>query len=218
MIGLRLPDTGGAPLEVLCLGAHADDIEIGCGGALLALFAARPVRVRWVVFSGADVRRREAEASARGFVAGAHEAEVAVHDFTDGFFPSERSGLKEAMRALAAARDPHVVFTHDEADLHQDHATLGALTREAFRNHLVLGYEVPKFDGDLRTPNLYVPLDDAVRARKVQLLLDAFPSQRDKHWFAPETFNGLMRLRGLECVSTSGYAEGFHARKATLTP
>jgi LmbE family N-acetylglucosaminyl deacetylase len=216
VIGLQLPATGDAPLEVLCLGAHADDIEIGCGGALLALIAARRVNVRWVVFSGSDVRRREAEASAQGFVAGAHEAEVGAHDFTDGFFPSERAALKEAMRAVAAARDPHVVFTHDEADLHQDHATLGALTRETFRDHLVLGYEIPKFDGDLRTPNLYVPLDDAVRERKVRLLLDAFPSQRDKHWFAPETFNGLMRLRGLECVSASGYAEGFHARKARL--
>jgi LmbE family N-acetylglucosaminyl deacetylase len=225
VISLHLPDTGGSPLEALCLGAHADDLEIGCGGALLTLLAARPVRVRWIVFSGSETRRAEAAASAGRFLgeavdagAGEMDHEITVHDFRDGFFPSERGPLKDVFRDIAATGDPHVIFTHDEADLHQDHATLAALTRETFRDHLVLGYEIPKFDGDLTTPNLYVPLADEVRRRKVELLLEAFPSQRDKHWFDPETFHGLMRLRGVECAAPSGWAEGFHVRKARLLP
>jgi LmbE family N-acetylglucosaminyl deacetylase len=216
MMELRLDSPGTGPLDILCLGAHADDIEIGCGGTILELLARRPVRVRWVVFSATEARRSEAEASALRFLDGASEAEVVVQGFTDGFFPSERAGLKEAVRALAAARDPHLIFTHDEADLHQDHRTLAELTRETFRQHLVLGYEVPKYDGGLRTPNAYVAVDDEVRRRKVDLLMESFPSQREKHWFEPAVFDGLMRLRGLECVASSGYAEGFHVGKARI--
>jgi LmbE family N-acetylglucosaminyl deacetylase len=216
VLGLSLARDPTRPLRVLAVGAHADDIEIGCGGALLALIAARPVNVRWVVFSGSDVRRREAQASAQGFVAGAHEAEVGVHDFTDGFFPSERAALKEAMRAVAAARDPHVVFTHDEADLHQDHATLGALTRETFRDHLVLGYEIPKFDGGLGTPNLFVPVEASVKDRKIELIMRHFATQRQKHWFDEETLAGFMRLRGVESAVPTRYAEGFHCGKLLL--
>ena len=214
----RLPQTGSGPLRVLCIGAHADDIEIGCGGTLLTWIAARPVEVRWVVFSAVGVRRNEAEAGARTLLDGAAAHRVELHEFPDGDFPSARSSLKAAFRSLAETGDPHVVFTHRERDLHQDHATLAALTREAFRDHLILSYEVPKYDGDLETPNLYVPLDDAARRRKLAVLREAFPSQASKHWFDDSTFDGLMRLRGVECASPSGYAEAFHVRKAWLEP
>lgn len=216
MIPLRLPDTGTEPLRVLCLGAHADDIEIGCGGTLLALQGTRALDVHWVVFSAAGSRRAEAEVGASRFLERAGRTVVAIHDFPDGDFPSGRASLKATFRELAETVNPHVVFTHRERDLHQDHATVAALTRETFRDHLVLSYEVPKYDADLATPNLYVALADDVRARKIAFLHEAFPSQATKPWFDEATFAGLMRIRGVECGSTTGYAEGFYVRKASL--
>lgn len=218
MMPLRLPDTGSDPLRVLCLGAHADDIEIGCGGTLLTLARVRPLQVHWVVFSADGPRRNEAEAGASAILTRGQGHRVEIHDFADGFFPAQRAALKETFQALAATGDPHLIFTHHEGDLHQDHQTLGALTRETFRRHLTLGYEIPKYDGDLTTPNLYVALSDEVREAKVALLMEAFPSQRSKPWFEPATFDGLMRLRGVECAAPDGYAEGFHLRKARLEP
>lgn len=215
MIELRIPE-GDGPLEVLCLGAHADDIEIGCGGTLLQLAASRTLRVRWIVFSGEGERGAEAEASAAAFLAGVADSATVIHAFRDGHFPSARGELKDALGDHVAAMDPDVVFTHDERDLHQDHRTLGELTREALRDHFVLGYEIPKFDGGLRSPNVFVPLDESVRRRKIELLMERFPSQRTKRWFSPETFDGLMRLRGVECAAPSGYAEGFHGQKVRL--
>ncbi len=216
MMDLRLPDTGPEPLRVLCIGAHPDDIEIGCGATLLGLASSRKIDTRWVVFSGSGARTDEARVGADLFLREAASKQVEVHEFPDGDFPGARTSLKAAFRELARTANPHVIFTHREDDLHQDHATLGALTREAFRNHLIFAYEVPKYDGDLATPNLYVPVDDEMRKRKVALLHEAFPSQADKHWFDSSTFDGLMRLRGLECAAPSGYAEGFYVRKACL--
>jgi len=220
MISFPFPVPVDRPLEALCLGAHADDIEIGCGGTLLTLLGMVPVRVRWVVFSGEGKRADEAARGAERFLGAAAESTVQMHDFPDGYMPAIRAELKDAVKAIAAGYErgsgPDLVFTHDEADLHQDHALLGALTRETFRDHLVLGYEIPKVDGGLRSPNVYVPLEDSTAHEKVGLLLGAFPSQRSKHWFDPETFLGLMRLRGVECASPGRYAEGFHARKVVL--
>lgn len=216
MIALRLPAEP-EPLRVLCVGAHADDIEIGCGGTVMQLLDRRDVRVHWVVLGATGARAREAEVSAGRFLDGAREAEVAIHGFRDGFFPVQRAEIKELFETLKGEGAPHVVFTHDEGDLHQDHAVVGALTRETFRDHFVLGYEIPKYDGGLGSPNVFVPLENEAMARKTRLLMECFPSQHIRPWFAPETFEALMRLRGVECAAESGYAEAFSGRKVCLS-
>lgn len=210
---------GNAALHVLCLGAHADDIEIGCGGTLRALFASRPVNCRWVVFSGGGApREREARGGARRFLRGAAKSRVDVHAFRDGFFPAVYTEIKERFEALNAEQAPDVIFTHYRADRHQDHRVISDLTWNTFRSHLVLEYEVPKYDGDLGRPNLYVPLSRAASRAKVRHLLAAFGSQRAKRWFTADTFDGLLRLRGIEAGAPEGYAEAFHAHKALLEP
>ena len=207
------------PLKVLCLGAHSDDIEIGCGGTLLELLrSARRLSVHWVVFSGTPIRAREARASATRFLRGASRREVQVLDFRDGFLPYQGSALKETFEVLKASVVPDLVFTHWRLDAHQDHRLIGELTWNTFRDHLILEYEVPKYDGDLGHPNLFVPLSAQVRARKVRSLLSGFPSQRKKRWFSAATFDGLMRLRGIESGVEEGYAEAFHVRKGVLRP
>lgn len=218
MIGLQLGRPVGAGLRVLCLGAHSDDIEIGCGGTLLRLLRERgDVSVTWVVFSGNETREQEARRSAELFLRDAASAEVVTHRFRDGFFPYNGGEIKEAFEALKRCTEaPDLVFTHQRADLHQDHRTLAELTWNTFRDHLVLEYEIPKYDGGLTTPNLFVALDEHARREKVEHLMAAFATQRDKRWFSPETFEGLMRLRGVECASPTGYAEGFHAKKVVL--
>jgi LmbE family N-acetylglucosaminyl deacetylase len=216
MVGLRLDAPDGA-LEVLCLGAHADDIEIGCGGTLLRLAAEYPrLSVHWVVFSGVEERAEEARHAAELFLRGAHRAEVVIHRFRDGFFPYEGADIKEVFEELRSRVSPGVIFTHRGEDRHQDHRVLSELTWNSFRDHLILEYEIPKYDGDLGAPNLFVALDEATRDAKVRHLMEAFATQRSKRWFSPETFLGLMRLRGVECASPTGYAEGFHARKTAL--
>lgn len=205
----------GGPLSILCLGAHSDDIEIGCGGTLLLLLAARRVRVTWVVFAATPPRADEARRSANRFLRDAAARDVRIQDFRDGFLPFQGTAVKEFVETLKDVK-PDVVFTHHRHDRHQDHRLVSDLTWNTFRDHLVLEYEVPKYDGDLVTPNLYVPLPPAVRRRKVRHLLDGFASQRSKRWFTAETFDGLMRVRGVECAAASGYAEGFHGPKAVL--
>lgn len=214
MLGLTLPPED--PLRILCLGAHSDDIEIGCGATMLTLAERHAVSVRWVVFSASGERRAEAESAAAAFSSDARESEVTVHDFPDGRFPMARSGLKDELERLKEGPTPHLIFTHDELDLHQDHALLGRLTRETFRAHLVLGYEIPKFDGGLRSPNVFVQVDASTADRKARLILDAFATQREKHWMDEEMLRGLMRLRGVECASGTKYAEGFHGRKVRV--
>jgi LmbE family N-acetylglucosaminyl deacetylase len=204
-------------LRLLCLGAHADDIEIGCGGTLLHLLSRRPgTQVQWVVMSGTPERRAEAEASAARFLARAASAEVRVLDFPDARFPGAFDALKDAFAELAGAGEPDLVLTHRRADRHQDHRTVAELTWNTWRDHLILEYEIPKYEGDLAPPNCYVPLDRETAERKVALVMEGFPSQRTKHWFDPETFRGLLRLRGLEAAAPSGYAEAFHASKVVL--
>ena len=204
-----------APLRVLCLGAHCDDIDIGCGGTLLRLLEERErVEVTWVVFSGTPERLAELRASAARFLQKAARAEVIAHEFRDAFFPAQYAQIKEAFRALQKSVQPDLVFTHERADLHQDHRIVSELTWNAYRNHTVLEYEIPKYDGGLTTPNAYVRLDTRQVEEKVRLLMESYASQRHKPWFTPETFRALLRLRGIECASE--WAEGFHANKLCL--
>jgi LmbE family N-acetylglucosaminyl deacetylase len=204
------------PIRVLCLGAHSDDIEIGCGGFILHLLRSRrAVDVDWVVFSAHGRREDEARRSARQFLRGARRRRVLISGFRDGFFPHEGAAIKEVFEELKSV-DPDLVLTHYRDDRHQDHRVLSDLAWNTFRNHLVLEYEIPKYDGDLGSPNCFVPLDRGTCDRKVRYLRSAFGTQRAKHWFEGETFLGLMRLRGMECRAPHGYAEAFYARKVVL--
>jgi LmbE family N-acetylglucosaminyl deacetylase len=205
------------PRRLLCLGAHSDDIEIGCGGTVLRLLEMFPeLAVRWVVFSGDERRAAEARCAASLFLADAKVADVTVERFHDGFFPYVGGEIKAFFETLKSEPAPDLIFTHQREDRHQDHRLVSELTWNTFRDHAILEYEIPKYDGELGSPNVYVPLDAETRVRKVQYLMRAFGSQRDKRWFSEDTFTGLMRLRGVECAATDGHAEGFHARKLVL--
>lgn len=205
----------GAPLRILCLGAHSDDIEIGCGGTLLSLVRRQPaVSIRWVVFSASGERATEARRSAAQFLSGAGAADVHVKEYRDGYFPASGAQIKDDFELLKREFQPDMIFTHYRHDLHQDHRVVSELTWNTFRDHLILEYEVPKYDGDLGQPNTFVVLDEATCARKLQLLAECFPSQQGKQWFDDETFRALLRLRGMEANSLTRYAEAFYCRKA----
>lgn len=203
-------------LSVLCLGAHSDDIEIGAGGTIRSWIGLGVrLEVHWCVLGGAsDIRRTEAEASAAAFLAGAVRSKIEIAQFKDGFFPYHGSEIKAWLKGFAEAIDPDVILTHRRNDAHQDHREICQLTWNLFRDHLILEYEIPKWDGDLDRPNVYVPLTSAVLERKIELLLAHFGTQRSKDWFDAETFRGLARLRGMECRAPEGYAEAFVVRKA----
>ena len=212
-LGITLPEK----LTVLCLGAHADDIEIGCGGTVLTLLEGRPaVDVWWCVLSGSEERAREARQSAGHLLGGAARQTIEVGSFRDGFFPAEFAAIKEWFEALAARVSPDLILTHYRNDRHQDHRVVSDLTWNTFRNHAILEYEVPKYDGDLGQPNLFQPLTSKLAAQKLAILATAFSSQRAKDWCDEETFRGLMRLRGIECRAPERYAEAFFARKLVL--
>jgi LmbE family N-acetylglucosaminyl deacetylase len=214
MLAIDLLPTSAAPLRVLCLGAHSDDIEIGCGGLILQLLAtSRKVDVDWVVFAADGRRESEARHSAALFLQKARRTRVIIKQFRDGFFPYDPA-VKEVFETLKAAPTPDLVLTHYRQDRHQDHRVLSDLAWNTFRNHLVLEYEIPKYDGDLGAPNFFVPLDRRTAERKVAYLEKTFGTQRGKHWFDKDTFFGLMRLRGMECRVR--FAEAFYVRKATL--
>jgi LmbE family N-acetylglucosaminyl deacetylase len=214
MFSVGLDRRGGGPYTVLCLGAHPDDIEIGCGGTLLTLLERYPDTVwHWVVFSGQGDRQREAYDGAAAFLGRATAGHVVVKNFRDGFFP-RIDAVKEYFEELKRAASPDVIFTHYRADLHQDHRTISELTWNTFRRHLILEYEVPKYDGDFGAPNVFVPLEEAVARDKVERILKVFGSQRERHWFAEETFLSVLRLRGMECRAR--YAEAFYGRKVVL--
>jgi LmbE family N-acetylglucosaminyl deacetylase len=203
-------------MTLLCLGAHCDDIEIGCGGTLLHLKAAFPrLKFHWVVFSASGVRGREAANAADLFTAGC-EKDILLKDFRDGFLPYRAGEVKEFFEELKSQVKPDLIFTHWHGDAHQDHRLISELTWNTFRNHLILEYEIPKYDGDMGRPNLFVPLEAPLYENKIDYLFKAFDSQRGKRWFDRETFLGLMRLRGMESNSPSGYAEGFYARKVVI--
>jgi LmbE family N-acetylglucosaminyl deacetylase len=206
------------PMRLLAVGCHADDIEIGCGGTILELAERRDdLEVTWLVLSARGARATEARASADGFLERvASPAQVFVESFRDGFFPYEGAAVKERFEQLKAEVTPDVVFTHTGSDRHQDHRLACELTWNTFRDHLILEYEIPKWDADLAPPNAYVELSASVIERKAALITEVFASQTDRHWFSRETFVGLARVRGIESRATEGYAEGFHARKLVL--
>lgn len=202
---------------MLCLGAHSDDIEIGCGATILQLARSRPrTQFGWVVWSAPDTRAREARRGARKFLGPRRDDAVQLHDFRDGYFPAQFAAIKDRFESLAREFRPDVVFTHARADRHQDHRVISDLTWNTFRDQLVLEYEIPKWDGDLGQPNSYVPVTRSAALRKTQALMKVFASQRAKGWFSEDTFLGLMRLRGMECRAPDGYAEAFTSRKAIL--
>lgn len=215
MKALRL--SPGERVSVLCLGAHSDDIEIGAGATILGWIASGArVDLHWCVLSAMGQRATEAEASAAAFAAGAERSRVELGTFKDGFFLYDGNELKSWMEGLKARIQPDVILTHRRDDAHQDHREVCQLTWNTFRNHLILEYEIPKWDGDLDRPNLYVPVDARTMERKIELLLAHFGTQRSKDWFDAEIFRGLARLRGMECRAPEGYAEAFFMRKARL--
>jgi LmbE family N-acetylglucosaminyl deacetylase len=207
----------GDRLSVLCLGAHSDDIEIGAGATLLGMMG-RGVRleVHWCVLSAADDREQEAKASAANFLSDAAATQIEVLSFRDGFFPEQGDDLKSWFEMLKPRANPDIIFTHRRHDAHQDHRQVCRLTWNTFRDHCILEYEIPKWDGDLGRPNLYVPVSAAALQRKVDLLISHFGSQRSKQWFDSETFFGLARVRGMECRAPERYAEAFFARKLCI--
>jgi LmbE family N-acetylglucosaminyl deacetylase len=204
-------------LSVLCLGAHSDDIEIGAGATLLSM-QERGVRldVQWCVLSGGGERESEARASAADFLAGAESARIEVMSFKDSFFPEQGDAIKSWFAALRDRVNPDLVLTHRRGDAHQDHRQVCRLTWNTFRDHTILEYEIPKWDGDMGQPNLYMPISAKVLKRKVDLLITHFGSQRSKQWFDAETFFGLARLRGMECRAPERYAESFFGHKLAL--
>ena len=204
-------------LRVLCLGAHSDDIEIGCGGTLLNLLTGpHKVACTWVVFGASGDREREARESAAIYLGDGAEHTVRVEGFRDGYFPYVGGGIKDVFEELKQQCNPDVVFTHYREDRHQDHRVISDLTWNTYRRHLILEYEIPKYDGDLGIPNVFVPLTDAIRKQKISNLFRAFATQRDKGWFTEETFNSILRLRGIECSAADGYAEAFYGRKVVV--
>ena len=216
MLRLELPRRTKGPLQVLCLGAHSDDIEIGCGGTILDLIQRRgPLEARWVVFSGNAVRAKEARASARALLRGAR-SRIETKPFRDGFFPAQTARLKEEFERLKRRVRPDLIFCPWRGDAHQDHRLIAELAWNTFRDHLILEYEIPKYDGDLRSPNVYVPLAVETSRTKVEHILGAFPSQAGNQWFDAETFWSVLRLRGMESNSPSRFAEGFYCRKLLL--
>jgi LmbE family N-acetylglucosaminyl deacetylase len=219
MRGLPLAASQAPLRRLLVIGAHSDDAEIGCGGTVLRILAEHPgVAVTWVVLAAAGEREAEARASAEALLADAAEARVIVGGLRDGFLPYLGPVTKDLFEELKAQVDPDLVLTHQRNDLHQDHRVACELTWNTFRDHLILEYEIPKWDGDLGAPNVFVPLPGDLASRKVDHLMNHFASQRSKRWFTRDVFQGLMRLRGMECASDTGLAEAFYGRKLTLLP
>jgi LmbE family N-acetylglucosaminyl deacetylase len=216
VLRLALPDPGDRAFRLLCLGAHPDDLEIGAAGTIRRLLAEHPAtQVRWAVMSGSEARAAEARASAMALV-GAERIGLTQATFRDGYLPFEGAAVKDRLAEVRDGFDPDLVLTHRTDDLHQDHRLIGELTHQLFRDHLVWAYEIAKTDGDLATPNLYVPLDRETVDVKVDHLVRHFPSQAARPWFDPNAFRALMRIRGLEASAASGYAEGFHVRRVIV--
>jgi LmbE family N-acetylglucosaminyl deacetylase len=203
--------------RILCLGAHSDDIEIGAGATLLALAEKLPdLEVWWIVFSAPGARAEEARQSASEFLRDVPRTEVRIGSFRESYFPSEWPAIKDWFEKIKANFDPEVVFTHYRDDRHQDHRVLSELAWNTFRNHLILEYEILKYDGDLGHPNLFMPLSEQLCTRKIELLLKHFKTQMSKHWFTRDTFEAMHRIRGIECASATGRAEAFYCRKMLL--
>jgi LmbE family N-acetylglucosaminyl deacetylase len=217
MLKLELSRQKKEALKVLCLGAHSDDIEIGCGGTILRLLSeCDDVEVHWVVLGSSGKRNGEAKESANKFLSDAIKKKIVIGNFKDGFFPYIGEEIKNFFEKLKKRVSPDIIFTHYRHDLHQDHRIISELTWNTFRDHLILEYEIPKYDGDLGSPNVFVHLEEMICQRKIDTILRCFESQRGRHWFTADTFQSLMRLRGIECNSSSRYAEAFFCRKIAL--
>ena len=217
MLPITLGPESHVPLTMLCIGAHCDDIEIGCGGTILRLLADHPgSSVHWVVLASNPRRAEEARAAASAFLESAAHATVDVKTFRESYFPYVGAEIKDYFETLRTACEPHVIFSHYHRDRHQDHRVVSELTWNTFRDHLIAEYEIPKYEGDLDRPNAYVALTKAHADRKVDLLMQHFPSQATRRWFKAETFHSLMIVRGNEAVATEGRAEAFHLRKLVL--
>jgi LmbE family N-acetylglucosaminyl deacetylase len=217
MRSLTLKHDGTAPLQILCLGAHSDDIEIGCGGTILRLAAQHPnCTIHWVVFNAIGARADEARRGAELFAGKNTNQGLVLKTFQDGFMPFVGSEVKAVFEELKGKISPDLIFTHNRQDAHQDHRLLAELTWNTFRDHFILEYEIPKYDGDLGQPSVFVPLDEEICQKKVRHIVDTFKTQHAKRWFEESTFLSLMRLRGMECNSSSGYAEAFYCRKLVL--
>jgi LmbE family N-acetylglucosaminyl deacetylase len=211
------PWSGDEPLQLLVLGAHPDDIEIGCGGTILRWASeGRIAKVTWVVLSGTEERADEARSSADRFLTDITDRVVMVERFRDGYFPTEGAPLKDLFETIKASVEPDVILSHDLHDRHQDHRLVGELTWQTFRDHLVLEYEVPKYDGGSSAPNVFVEVPVWAAEDKARLVVDGFPSQKARHWFTADTLTSLARLRGIECRAASGLAEAFTCRKALI--
>jgi LmbE family N-acetylglucosaminyl deacetylase len=208
-------DEGAGPRRILALGAHSDDIEIGCGGTILRLAAERRrLEVLWVVFCSTPERAAEARSSAAAFLQGVELPQVVVKDYRDGFLPYSGAAIKDEFEALKRTFSPDLVLTHYRQDQHQDHRLLSDLTWNTWRDHLILEYEIPKYDGDLGSPNFFARLSPATLDRKIALLLEHFRSQAGKAWFTSDLFRAAARIRGMESAAADGFAEGFYCRKA----
>lgn len=218
MLSLRLEQSDPPLKHVLCVGAHCDDLEIGCGGTVLKLAAApNAPAFTWVVLSSDASREAEALRSAEAFLRGARDARILIKKFRDGFLPYEGGLVKETFEELKGVVSPDLVLTHYREDLHQDHRLVSELTWNTFRDHVILEYEIPKYDGDLGSPNVFVPLDESICRRKIETILRSFPSQAGKRWFSEDLFRSLLRLRGMECNAREDHAEAFYCRKLLLS-
>jgi len=208
---------GDRPRRILAVGAHCDDIEIGCGGTLLRLLGERPgLDVLWLVLCSTPERARETRASAADFLRGAGQSRVVIRDFRDGFLPYLGPGVKEAFEEVKREFAPDLVFTHAREDRHQDHRMVSDLTWNTWRSHLVLEYEIPKYDGDFGSPNLFCPLPPATLERKMDLVFEHYRSQAGKHWFTRDLLQAVARIRGMEAAAAEGLAEAFTCRKAVF--
>jgi LmbE family N-acetylglucosaminyl deacetylase len=214
MLKFEFAKTKDRPLKILCLGAHSDDIEIGCGGTILQLLSEYDdVEVHWVVLGSNGKRDGEALASADKFLASAKKKKIILKHFKESFFPYVGEEIKHFFERLKKKLSPDIIFTHYRHDLHQDHRLISELTWNTFRDHLILEYEIIKYDGDLGIPNLFVHLDETISRKKISFILDSFKSQGEKDWFTPDAFLSILRIRGIECRAPEKYAEGFYCRK-----
>lgn len=216
MMKLTLGETASS-YSILAIGCHPDDIEIGCGGTILHLIDSLPsVEICWVVLSARGERADEVRHSADAFLENAERRRVIVRDFRDGFFPYDGGQIKDFFEDLKLKISPDLIFTHFRNDLHQDHRVASELTWNTFRNHLILEYEVPKYDGDFGSPNVFFHLSESISNRKVENLLTFFQTQRERRWFTEDLFRSVLRLRGMESNSPSRNAEAFYGRKVVL--
>jgi LmbE family N-acetylglucosaminyl deacetylase len=217
MLKLALSHQKKGALKILCLGAHSDDIEIGCGGTILRLLSEyHGVEIHWVVLGSKGKRDEEALASANKFLADAKKKKIIIKNFKESFFPYIGGEIKNFFEKLKKQVSPDIIFTHYRHDLHQDHRLISELTWNTYRDHLILEYEIIKYDGDLGSPNLFIHLDEVIGQKKISLIMECFKSQRNRDWFTDDAFLSMLRIRGIESKAPGKYAEGFYCRKLVL--